>query len=134
MGIYEVFCRVYQGVFKIASPIFPWRNPELVEGAGSLSRIPSLLSTVEVRKPLVVTDAGLAKLGLHRTLLGILDASGFGYKVFDGTVPNPTIGNIEDALVLFKDGGCDCIVAFGGGSAMDFAKGVGARVARPRKR
>jgi len=53
--------------------------------------------------------------------------------VYDGTVPNPTTNNVAEALQLYHEHQCDCIIAFGGGSAMDCAKATGARVARPKK-
>ena len=60
-------------------------------------------------------------------------AEGLKLTVFDKVVPNPTIQNIEEGLQLYKDNDCDVIIALGGGSSMDCAKGIGARVARPKK-
>lgn len=133
MGAYEVFARIYQGIFKLVSPLMPWREPELLEGPGSLERLPSFLAAKGIRRPLIVTDQGLAKLGVQGPLIAGLETAGLGYALFDGTVPNPTIKNIEDALAVYRGRGCDAIVALGGGSPMDCAKGVGARLARPRK-
>ena len=53
--------------------------------------------------------------------------------MYDGTVANPTVANVEAALGVYRDHGCQAIVGFGGGSAMDCAKAVGARVAQPKK-
>lgn len=133
MGAYVAFARIYQGVFKLVSPLMPWREPELLEGPGSLGRLPAFLKAKGIKKPLIVTDQGLAKLGVHKPLIAGLEAAGLGYALYDGTVPNPTIRNIEDALAIYRAEACDAIVALGGGSPMDCAKGVGARLARPRK-
>lgn len=133
MGAYEAFARMYQGLLKLVSPLMPWREPELLEGPGSLGRLPAFLKAKGIKKPLIVTDQGLAKLGVHKPLMAGLEAAGLAYALFDGTVPNPTIRNIEDALAIYRSEGCDAIVALGGGSPMDCAKGVGARLARPRK-
>ncbi|TWE01699.1 alcohol dehydrogenase class IV [Neobacillus bataviensis] len=62
-----------------------------------------------------------------------LRSENISYVIYDKTVPNPTIENIEEALQMYSDNNCQGIVAFGGGSPMDCAKGVGARVAKPKK-
>ncbi|MPM90125.1 1,3-propanediol dehydrogenase [bioreactor metagenome] len=69
---------------------------------------------------------------MDELLKGLKD-QGIDYAVYDKTVPNPTIDNIEEALQMYKAYRCKGIVAFGGGSPMDCAKGVGARIARPEK-
>jgi alcohol dehydrogenase len=82
---------------------------------------------------LIVTDKGITKLGLMVGLLEGLKSVGTNYVIYDHTVPNPTNENIEEALMLYQKNECEAIIAFGGGSPMDCAKGVGARVARPKK-
>lgn len=129
----KFYCRVYQNVMKMAMPLMPWRKPELLEGEGSLSRLANLIKEKEIENVLVVTDKGLSSLGLMNPLLESMEAEGVRYKVYDKTVPNPTIDNIEEALAMYEANQCEGIVAFGGGSPMDCAKGVGARVARPNK-
>lgn len=133
MGAYEAFARLYQGVFKLVSPLMPWREPEILEGPGSLGKLPAFIAAKGLRKPLIITDQGLVKLGVHSSLMAGFKAVGLEYALYDGTVPNPTIRNIEDALAVYRSEGCDAIVALGGGSPMDCAKGVGARLARPHK-
>lgn len=132
--IEKIWCRVYQGAFRIVSPLLPWRMPELLEGEDSLKKLPEFIKAkTSCKKMLVVTDKGLMSLGLLNDMFASLDNAGIGYVVYDETVPNPTIGNIEDAVKLYNDNNCDGIIAFGGGSPMDCAKGVGARIARPNK-
>ena len=132
--IEKIWCRVYQGACRIVSPLRPWRMPELLEGEDSLKKLPEFIKAkTSCKKMLVVTDKGLMSLGLLNDMFASLDESGIGYVVYDETVPNPTIGNIEDAVKLYNDNNCDGIIAFGGGSPMDCAKGVGARIARPNK-
>ena len=58
---------------------------------------------------------------------------GIAYVVFDGVDPNPTDLNVEEGVKIYKDSSCDAMIAFGGGSPMDCAKGIGARIARPKK-
>lgn len=133
MSFYTVYCRAYQAMFKLVSPILPWREPELLEGPGSLLELPARLASRSITRVLVVTDKSLIALGLVDPLLTGLAAQDIVYVVYDETVPNPTVGNIEAALKLYRSNQCQAIIACGGGSPIDCAKGVGARVARPRK-
>ncbi len=82
---------------------------------------------------LLVTDKGIRGLGLTKNLEEKIVSAGLELCVYDGTVANPTTQNVEEALSLYHKNACDCIVAFGGGSAMDCAKATGARVAKPKK-
>ncbi|WNF36692.1 iron-containing alcohol dehydrogenase [Bacillaceae bacterium IKA-2] len=131
--MYKLYCRIYQNVFKMVSYILPWRKPELLEGENSLMKLPKLIKSKDIDSVLIVTDKGITALGLIDELYKGLSDVGVDFVVFDRTIPNPTIENIEEALQMFKANNCKGIVAFGGGSPMDCAKGVGARVARPNK-
>ena len=133
MSFYTGYCRAYQMMFKLVSPILPWREPELLEGPGSLLELPTKLTGRGIKKVLVVTDKSLVALGLLSPLLTEFAAQNIEYVVYDETVPNPTVGNIEAALQLYHSNQCQAIIAFGGGSPIDCAKGTGARVARPKK-
>ncbi|MBU0935180.1 MAG: iron-containing alcohol dehydrogenase [Spirochaetes bacterium] len=130
---YTIFCRLFQGTFKLVSPLLAWREPELLEGPDSIKQLPPLLQREGLCKLLIVSDHSIRSLGLMDGMLAALDTAAIGYCIYDGTVPNPTIQNIEEAARLYRNEGCDGIIAFGGGSPMDCAKGVGARIARPRK-
>ncbi len=129
----NALCRAYQKGFYIGSFLFDWREPELITGPGAVKKLPQRLKSDGIMSVLIVTDAGLMKLSMLDGLFAALDAIGVKYCLYDETKPNPTIGNIEDALALYKKNNCGGIVAFGGGSPMDCAKGVGARLARPNK-
>jgi alcohol dehydrogenase class IV len=110
-----------------------WKDATLIEGENSILRIPDLLKKEGFSKVLMVTDKNITNLGLTKPLLGALNTVGIQCVVYDDTVPNPTIDNIEEALKLYKANACEAIIAFGGGSSMDCAKGVGARLARPNR-
>lgn len=110
-----------------------FRPPELLDGPGSIAKLPELIKSKGIRKVLVVTDKQLVKLGLPTTLLDGLEAENIEYELFDGVEVNPTIQNIEDAYDLYMSSRCEAFVAFGGGSPMDCAKAAGARVSNPRK-
>lgn len=131
--LYKAFCRVFQVIFRVASVILPWRAPRLIEGEGSLKKLPAFIKDKGVDSVLIVTDKVIMSLGLADSLISGLKQEKIAYAIYDATVPNPTIDNIEAALTVYKENGCNGIIALGGGSPMDCAKVVGARVARPSK-
>jgi len=126
-----LFYRFYQTIMRLVAGIVKWKNAPLIEGENSILNIPALLLKAGYNRVLLVTDKGITSLGLTAPLLDALEKAGITCQVYDDTVPNPTIDNIEDALKMYKSQRCQAIIAFGGGSPMDCAKGVGARVARP---
>ncbi|HQH99911.1 MAG TPA: iron-containing alcohol dehydrogenase [Deltaproteobacteria bacterium] len=114
--------------------LIPPQESEVMQGAGSIRKLPALMKARGVRKPLIVTDSILMELGLLKGLITGLDAIGMPFALFDGVQPNPTIDNVEDAYALYLKNGCDAVVGFGGGSSMDCAKVVAGRVVRPHLR
>ncbi len=129
MNIFKkVYCRSFQTVFKIALPFLPYRKPKII---GSLSYIPSILKKKKKECPLIITDPGIANLGILSMLTNEFEKAGLTYYVYDKTVANPTTDTVEEAFTLYKNNSCNCIIGFGGGSSMDCAKAVGVRVARP---
>lgn len=126
----KIGCRIFQMAFRAALPILPYREPEVVSSCAELDEVFAKERTTSV---LVVTDAGIVKNGLTAALEETLNKSGIRYTVYDKTQPNPTVDNVEEALELYWKNGCNTLVAIGGGSAMDCAKAVGARVAYPKK-
>ena len=130
MNIFKkIYCRSFQTVFKIALPFLPYRKPKIVS---ALSDIPSVLNKKKKSCPIIITDPGIAKLGILSMLTDVFDNAGIEYHVYDKTVANPTTDTVEEALAIYKDNKCDCIIGFGGGSSMDCAKAVGVRIARPK--
>lgn len=131
MNIFKkAYYRTYQGIMKLLIPFMPYREPQILS---STDDIPHVLIEKNVNNVILVTDAGLTKLGLYNDLVNTLKSNNIECIVFDKTVPNPTISNIEDALTEYKKNHCEAIIAFGGGSPMDCAKALGARVACPKK-
>lgn len=126
----KLYCRTFQTAFKIALPFLPYREPKVLT---SNEEIALLLIEKQCTKPLIVTDKGLSSLGLANPLKETLSKQGVEYAFFDETVPNPTTDNIHQAVELYKSLNCNSIIAFGGGSSMDCAKGVGAKIAKPNK-
>ena len=125
--------RTYQTVFKLAMNFMDWSEPQLLEGNGSVLRLPEFVKSKGVNKVLVVTDKGLMGLGLLNPMFEKLDEVGVEYVVYDEVQPNPTIPNIEAARELYIKNGCQGFIAFGGGSPMDCAKAAAARVVKPNQ-
>ena len=129
----KAYYRIYQFVLGFSLNFLPWIEPEIIDGADSVKRLPVVIKKKGISNVLVVTDPGLMGLHLLDSLFDALDAAGVKYSLYDQVQPNPTIDNIEAALGVYKANKCQAIVAFGGGSPMDCAKATGARVARPNR-
>lgn len=128
------YCRAFQFIMYIGSFFLPWPRPMLLKGLGSIQKLPALLKKKKLSRPFLVTDEGIMKIGLMKSLFESLDSEGIAYTVYGKVQPNPTIDIIEDAVAEYKKNNCDHIIGFGGGSAIDCAKVVGARIARPKKK
>ena len=127
----KIGCRIFQIGFRAALPILPYREPKLVPSCAAL---PEVLKREGANSVLIVTDAGIVKNGLTASLEDALNKSGIKYTVYSKTQPNPTVDNVEEALELYHENKCNALIAIGGGSAMDCAKGVGAKVAYPKRK
>ena len=125
--------RIYQKVLKLAMCFMDWSEPKLFEGEGAVLQLPKYIKDKNINKVLVVTDQGLMNLHLLDPLFEELKAQGIEYFLYDGVKPNPTIPNIEECKDIYINNGCQGIIAFGGGSPMDCAKGAAARVVKPKK-
>lgn len=128
--VYQVFCRVYQFAFHLALPVLPYREPEKL---ARILDVPQLLQQKKLQSVLLVTDRGLRSGGMTAPLEAALCQAGIRCAVYDGTCANPTVRNVEEAAALYLKSGCQGLIAFGGGSSMDCAKAVGARIAYPNK-
>ena len=126
----RLWCRIYQLCFKIALPLLPYRKPKLIKG---VENIPGVLKEKGKNKVIIITDKSIINLGLSDNLINCLKENNIQYVIYDGTVPNPTIDCIEEALKLYIENNCEGIIALGGGSAMDLAKIVGARAVKPKQ-
>lgn len=111
----------------------PWKMPETLEGADSIKRLPAWIKEKGFKNVLIVTDHNLVKLHLLDSLFEKLQEEELHYVLYDGIEPNPTDVNVEEGVALYLKHHCDAMIAFGGGSPMDCAKGIGARIAKPHK-
>lgn len=132
--IWNVKKRLYRTqhlTMKMVSRVMPFPVPVLLTGAGSVKSLAENIKVRGVKNALVVTDKVLMDLKVPEGLLESLKENGVKYTVFDEVQPNPTIENVEKGRSLYQKQNCDGIIGFGGGSAMDCAKIIGARVANP---
>ena len=116
----------------VLTRLLPIPQPTLMVGPGSSARLGQAINDFGHVKVLVVTDPVVAKLGLMAPLLQALKAGGTDCVVFDEITPDAPIPLIEKGVALFKAQGCDAVVAFGGGSAMDAAKVIGLAAANAK--
>lgn len=93
----------------------------LVHGAGAVARVAGTLAELGVSRPLLVTDPGVAAAGLVDRVLEHLA----GPAVFDQVRSNPDIALVDGGAEIYRDSGCDGLVALGGGSSIDTAKAIG---------
>ncbi len=107
---------------KLAMAVMPVRNPKLTVGPGSSSRLADVIAGYGVKDVLVVTSAGIVKRGQTDGLVKELKKHGIEAVIFDGVTPDPTFTVVNQGLAVLQGAGCDAVVAFGGGSAMDAAK------------
>lgn len=128
--IQHICCRAYQGVFRAALPFLPYREPEILHRCEEL---PDTLKQHKIKKILIVTDPGIVACGLMTKITSVLAKEKISYSVYDQTSANPTVRNVEEALALYQKEHCQALLAIGGGSAMDCAKALGARISCPKK-
>ena len=126
----KLYCRTFQTAFKIALPFLPYRKPKIV---GSVKALPDFIKKKKCDHVLIITDAGIMKLGLTKRLENALFENDIAYTIYDKTVANPTTDNVAEALELYQTNGCNALIGFGGGSSLDCAKAVGARIAKPKQ-
>lgn len=126
----KIYCRVFQFCFKMAIPLLPYYNPEILD---KIEDISGVLATKNIRKVMLVTDKSIRSFGLTNNLEKNLANNGVELTIYDSVVPNPTIENVEEARLLYLENNCEALIGFGGGSAIDCAKAIGARIAKPNQ-
>jgi len=100
-----------------------WNYPTTVRfGAGRIKELPDALAFAGIKRPLFVTDPGLAKLPVVASTLKILDGAKIPYAVFSDVKANPVGSNLDAGVAAFKRGKHDGVIAFGGGSGLDLGK------------
>ena len=102
-----------------------WSYPTAIRfGAGRISEIADACFVAGIKKPLLVTDRGLAGMEITQKTLNLLDDAGLGRAIFADVDPNPNEKNAAAGVAAYKAGNHDGVVAFGGGSGLDLGKVV----------
>ena len=102
-----------------------WSYPTSVRfGAGRIAEIAEACRVAGIRKPLLVTDRGLAGMEITAKTRALIEAAGLGGAMFSEVDPNPTDLNVAAGLKVYREGGFDGVIAFGGGSALDLGKTI----------
>ncbi|MBX2823393.1 MAG: iron-containing alcohol dehydrogenase [Gammaproteobacteria bacterium] len=100
-----------------------WSYPTSIRfGAGRINEIADACRTAGISRPLLVTDKGLAELDITKRTLDLMEAGGLGRSVFSEVDPNPSDKNAEEGVRVYREGGFDGVIAFGGGSGLDLGK------------
>ena len=106
-------------------------NQTSYHGAGAIEEIANEAKAHAFRKAFVCSDPDLIKFGVTKKVTDVLDGAGLAYEIYSNIKPNPTIENVQQGVAAFKAAEADYIIAIGGGSSMDTAKGIGIVIANP---
>ena len=106
-------------------------NETSYHGAGAIQSIPAEVKSRKLTKAFVCSDPDLVKFGVTKKVTDVLEAAGLDYELYSNIKPNPTIENVQSGVTAFQAANADYIIAIGGGSSMDTAKGVGIIIANP---
>lgn len=128
-----VRCRSVQGILKLGNYCMGYRTPKYIEGPGTVRQLPRLMSKEGINDVLVVTGDSLLRGGMVDALLRAMEQERIRYTVYSLALPDPTSLDVEQGYRMYVDHGCQAIVALGGGSRIDCAKGIAAKVAHPKK-
>jgi len=128
-----IWCRSFQNVLKIGNYFMGYRMPAYIEGSGKIKELGAFLKDKGINDVLIVTGAGMVKRGQVQPMLDGFDANGIRYILQTYTTTDPTSDDVEAGYKTYKEKGCKAIVALGGGSRIDCAKGIAAKAAHPGK-
>ena len=126
----SLYCRVFQSIMRCLSTFFPFKEPILLDGIDELINV---LKEKKINNLIIITDKIIRNIGLTKKLEDSLEKECISFCVYDNTNQNPTSNNVEEARELYLLNKCNAIIAFGGGSSLDCAKALGARIVLPNK-
>ena len=133
MKIKHIWYRIRQFGFSAFMYLAPLRQARVIQGAGSIYKIPEMIKKDGKKKVLVVTTPGFIRRRSLESFFQSLEEKQVEYSVFSEVQPDPTTDSIEKAVEVYKKEQCEAIIAIGGGSVIDCSKALGARIARPDK-
>ena len=128
-----LWCRAFQSVLKVGNYFMGYRVPEVLEGPGKIKELGAFLNEKGINDVLVVTGSGMVRRGQVQPMLDGFDANGIRYTLQTYTTTDPTSDDVEAGYKTYKEHGCKSIVAIGGGSRIDCAKGIAAKAVHPKK-
>jgi len=120
----------HRTLIRAIHPFFPYKEPEIYE---NIERLGGILRSLGSQSVLIVTDKTMFASEACRQIREIVRSLGIRGAVYDGVCSSPTLENVEDARAFYLANSCDTLIAFGGGSSIDCAKAVGARIAYPER-
>ena len=110
-----------------------WNYPTPIRfGAGRIAELPAACRELGMKRPLLVTDKGLAGLPMIDSAVKACNDDGLGCALFSDVQGNPVAANVDAGVAAFKAGNHDGVIAFGGGSALDVGKAVALMVGQSR--
>ncbi|CAD2081330.1 alcohol dehydrogenase [Jeotgalicoccus coquinae] len=128
--LFKLYSRAYQWIMKSTAHLLDWQPPAVINCVGCIEKLAPKLTEQNIKKVLIVTDEGIVQAGLLDKMLNTLSEEDIIYFIYKGTTANPTTKNIAEAVKVYNDQDCEGIIGFGGGSAIDCAKGTGIAAAR----
>jgi len=128
--IKRIYARTFQTVLWLTIPFLPYREPEIID---KLLDIPSIVKKQNKRKPLIVCGKNVIKKQFSLDLLESFKKENIECTIFNEVVANPTTDIIYRGEKVYKENNCDCLIALGGGSPIDSAKAIAARITYPNK-
>ena len=129
-----LWCRTFQAVLKVGNYFMGYRMPHYLEGPGKIAELGAFLKEKKVNDVLVVTGSSMVRRGQVKPMLDGFDAAGIRYTLQTYDTTDPTSDDVEAGFKTYKEHGCKAIVALGGGSRIDCAKGIAAKAVHPRKK
>ena len=127
------YCRVFQAVLKIGNYFMGYRMPQYLDGPGKIKELGAFLKEKDLNDVLVVTGSGMVRRGQVQPMLDGFAAAGIRYVLQAFDHPDPTSEDVELGYQTYRKNGCKTIVALGGGSRIDCAKGIAAKAVHPGK-
>ncbi|MGR5168596.1 iron-containing alcohol dehydrogenase [Vibrio astriarenae] len=124
----QILYRSYTWGLKIAAKVIPMPKPTLFSGVGAVDELCEAIAELGYQQVLFVTDQGLVDLGLAQQVISSANQSGLRLVLYSDVQPDPTYEHVERGLSQYRDQSCQAILALGGGSSMDCAKVIAARV------
>ena len=129
-----IWCRTFQAVLKVGNYFMGYRMPHYLEGPGKIRELGAFLKEKKINDVLVVTGSGMVRRGQVQPLLDGMEEAGIRYTLATFDHPDPSSDDVEAGFKIYKENNCKAIVALGGGSRIDCAKGIAAKAVHPRKK